>query len=114
MYSTQLPILVKYRWIFLALAIISWLIGFLLTSNSNLPRALVIPVAGVIFAWTNGIFWAIEFLYPHQIGNNETERISRVQEASKFMRTYSYVFFGFYFFLAMWFTIKAIKIAIAS
>ena len=114
MNSTQLPTWVKYRWVFLAIAIISWLIGFLLASNSNLPRALVIPLSGVIFAWSNGIFWAIEMLYPHRIGNNETERTSRVHGSSRFMRAYSYVFFGFYFFIAMWFTINAIKITTTS
>lgn len=112
--SKQLPTWVKHRWVFLAVAMISWLLAALLSSNSNLPRALVNPLLGVIFAWTNGIFWAIEMLYPHRIGNNETERISRVQGSSKFKRVYSYIGFGFYFFIAMWITIKSIKIATTS
>jgi hypothetical protein len=96
----MIPIWVRYRWVLLALIIVSWGIGFLAISREwALPessRSAVVAVAAIVFVWSNGLFWLLEIFYPH-IEGAEGEYYSRISEASHLMTIYGKLFFGFYF-----------------
>lgn len=106
-----MPTWVRYRWIFLALALLSWGIAFfVLSGKGNDPELSksVALIAGIVFVWTNGFFWLIEVAYPHiDVGNGEYR--SRINQASALMKIYAAILSGFYFIGAIAISVVCIR-----
>ena len=106
-----MPIWVRYRWVLLALAIVSWGVAFLALSGKGSdpePFGSMALIAGIVFVWSNGFFWLIEIVYPHiESGNGQS--YSRISGASGLMRGYAGVFITCYFLGAVAISVVCIR-----
>jgi hypothetical protein len=82
----------------------------LFKGSSSFPVAKVAATAGAAFVWLNGVFWWLELRYPH-IEQPSGTFVSRLEQSSSYMRSYSGVFFGVYGIGALLVTIAAYRVA---
>jgi len=109
--------LIRFRFVLLGVAIAAWAVCFAVLSlfkgSPSFPVAPVVGASGIVFVWTNIAYFWLELRYPH-IKLSTGQYVSRAEQASRFMRTYSSVFFVFCGLIAVLITIACLRVAVGT